>query len=80
MAVRFYVLKRDSQYRDFSNYAWTNQIDENCLLTEYWLVEEIRDREIIKDDKDFKGNYEIITFELKEVKEDSKWFGDKKND
>ncbi len=46
-------------YRDFHNFNWIDKINENCLLSEKWLVEEIGKR-------NWKGNYEIITFELKE--------------
>lgn len=49
-------------YRNFRDYTWTEKISEKCLLTEKWLVEEIRDH--------LNGYSEIVTFSLKEKKDD----------
>lgn len=64
--IILYGLKQTSSrsgityYRNFRDYTWVERVNENCLLTEEWLVKEIRNQ--------LTGYSEIITFSLKEKK------------
>lgn len=66
--IILYGLKQTSSssgityYRNFRDYTWTERINENCLLSEKWLVEEIQDH--------LNGYSEIVTFFLKEKEND----------
>lgn len=66
MKIILYGLKQKSKssnktyYRDFRNFNWVENINENCLLSEKWLVEEI-------GEENWKGNYELVTLELDEL-------------
>lgn len=67
--IILYGLKQTSSrsgityYRNFRDYSWVKRINENCLLTEEWLVKEIQ--------KQLNGHSEIITFSLKERKKNN---------
>jgi len=66
--IIFYGLKQTSSrsgttyYRNFRDYTWTERVNENCLLSEKWLVEEIQDQ--------LNGYSEIVTFSLKKKEDD----------
>ena len=49
-------------YYDFVENHWSAYPNENTLTSKIWLVQEI-------GDKYFPDNYEIVRFELKEIKE-----------
>lgn len=50
-------------YRNFRDHTWTEKVNENCLLSEKWLIEEIQNQ--------LTGYSEIVTFSLKERKKNN---------
>lgn len=63
MNIVLYALSQKSKssdkiyYRDFNNYTWKENIDENCLCSIKQFVKEI-------GENNWKGNYKIINFSL----------------